>query len=230
MAIVVEGTGLQKVYHRGRRNEVHAVNGIDISVERGEFVAIMGPSGSGKSTLLHLLGGLDQPDAGEVRIDGVTHASLSRGQLAGLRARKVGFVFQQFHLIPTLTALENVMLAGRYAGMPWRKQRGRARELLEQFGLGQRTSHKPSELSGGEAQRVALARALMNSPAIILADEPTGELDSATTREIINLLLGLNRGGQSLVVVTHNPVVGEAAHRVLHVVDGRISDPPPGGF
>ncbi len=214
--------GLRKTYRLGS-SVVRALDGLDLVVERGEFVAIMGRSGSGKSTLLHVLGGLDRPDEGQVVIEGQDITRLSNGQVTRLRREKVGFVFQEFNLVPTLTALENVELPLRYAGVSRGERRRRAAEALAMVGLGERLHHRPSQLSGGEQQRVAIARALVNRPAVVLADEPTGELDSQTAMQVVDLMRGLARElGQTFVIVTHDPAVGERCQRIIRMNDGRI--------
>jgi putative ABC transport system ATP-binding protein len=218
----LETRGLSKVYKRGRA-EVHALRGIDLVVPRGQFLAIMGRSGSGKSTFLNLVGGLDQPTSGTIRLDGQEVTSLPEAKLTLIRRQKVGFIFQQFNLIPTLTALENVMLPLRYAGLQRGEQRRRAQELLGMVGMAERMSHRPAELSGGEQQRVAIARALANHPTLILADEPTGELDTTTARQIMDLLWELNREvGQTFIIVTHDPQIAGATQRVIYFKDGAI--------
>ena len=212
-----------KVYGEGRPNEVRAVNGISFDIPRGSFCAIVGESGSGKTTLMHLLGALDVPTAGSITIDERDIAGCSRAELAGLRAQRIGFIFQGFNLIPTLDALENVMLATRYARQPQARARERAQELLAAVGLADRMHHRPGELSGGQQQRVAIARALVNQPALLLADEPTGELDSANAGAILDLLARMRaERGVTLVVVTHSSTVWERAQRVVHLVDGHI--------
>lgn len=217
---VVEARGLSKVYRMGKV-EVAALRRASLDVDAGESVAIMGPSGSGKSTLLFLLGLLLRPTAGTYRLQGREVGRLPPGERARLRARHIGFVFQTFNLIPGLSALRNVELPALYNGMPRGKRRARARELLERVGLGERLHHRPAELSGGEAQRVAIARALMNDPLLVLADEPTGNLDSATGQRIMGLLAELCAEGRALVVVTHNAEIAERwAHRVLRLRDG----------
>jgi putative ABC transport system ATP-binding protein len=219
---IVETRDLRKTYKIGK-NEVHALNGVDLTVARGEFISIMGRSGSGKSTLLNLLGCLDRPTSGTVLIDGVDVTKLPGGQLPKIRREKIGFVFQQFNLIPTLTALENVMLPLRYAGVGGRQRTARAREALQQVGLADRAHHRPTEMSGGEVQRVAVARAIVTRPAIILGDEPTGELDSHTARTIIDLLRQFNRElGQTFILVTHDAMIGAQTDRTIHLSDGRI--------
>lgn len=218
----VVARGLRKTYRLGS-SVVRALDGLDLVVERGEFVAIMGRSGSGKSTLLHVLGGLDRPDEGQVVIEGQDITRLSNGQVTRLRREKVGFVFQEFNLVPTLTALENVELPLRYAGVSRGERRRRAAEALAMVGLEERLHHRPSQLSGGEQQRVAIARALVNRPAVVLADEPTGELDSQTAMQVVDLMRGLARElGQTFVIVTHDPAVGERCQRIIRMNDGRI--------
>jgi len=201
---------------------VHALRGVSLSVQPGEYVAIAGPSGSGKSTLLQLVGGIDAPSGGNVELLGTRLESLSDRELTRLRLTRLGFVFQRFHLLPVLTARENVELPMAEAGVPAPRRRERARELLEYVGLGHREGHRATQLSGGEMQRVAIARALANRPAILLADEPTGELDAATGREILDLFRRLNRDGTTLLVVTHDERLAAEAGRVVHMLDGRI--------
>ena len=218
---IVETQGLIKVYPMGAA-EVRALRGLDLAVEAGEFMSVMGPSGSGKSTLLNLIGCLDTPTEGTVLLDGVDVTQVQRSRLAAIRREKVGFVFQQFNLLSHLTALENGMLPLRYTEMSRRETRERAAQLLEHVGLVDRMAHFPLEMSGGEQQRVAVARALVNRPAIVLADEPTGELDSATADEIVALLRSLNREGQTFIIVTHDPQVAAQTARTVHLHDGKI--------
>ncbi len=218
---VLQADEVTKVYRMGTV-EVHALRGVSFAVERGELVAIMGPSGSGKSTLMNILGCLDRPTAGEYILNGHPVATLNDDQLAEIRNRKVGFVFQNFNLLPRMTALDNVELPLRYAGM-LSGTREKARAALEAVGLGERLHHKPNELSGGQQQRVAIARALVNKPTIILADEPTGNLDTKSGREIMALLTGLNRDqGATVILVTHDPEIAAYAERVIHIRDGLI--------
>ncbi|MFI5258711.1 MAG: ABC transporter ATP-binding protein [Candidatus Limnocylindrales bacterium] len=238
---LLEAHNLRKTYRLGRRNTIEALRGVNVKIEAGEMVAIMGPSGSGKSTLMHILGLLHAPDsnhgpAPELTFDGQDTARLSDGQRTKLRARRMGFVFQDFNLVPTLTAIENVMLACDYAGRTGKAARAAALEALDLVGLSNRAGHRSTELSGGEQQRVAIARALVNRPALVLADEPTGNLDSARSAEILALLRRLNQeNGQTFVLVTHDPEVAEACDRVIHVRDGlvaherRIASPVPEG-
>jgi putative ABC transport system ATP-binding protein len=218
---ILEARDLTKVYRRGA-SEVRAVDGISLSVDAGEFMAIMGRSGSGKTTLLDLLGCLLRPTGGELEIDGRTMLGASGGDLAKVRRERIGFVFQEFNLIPTMTATENVMLPLRY-GPRRRDAKARANALLELVGLGGRTGHRPTELSGGEQQRVAIARALVNDPAVVLADEPTGELDSATSERLVETLRDLNRErGVTILIVTHDAGVAGATDRVVRLQDGRV--------
>ncbi len=201
---------------------VSAVAGIDLQISRGDAVALVGPSGSGKSTLLNLIGGLDRPTSGEIWVDGENIARASDRRLVEHRRTRIGFVFQSFNLLPQRTALENVELPMMVGGLPPRERQARARELLEKMGLGQRTGHKPSELSGGEQQRVAIARALANKPSILLADEPTGNLDSATGTEVMRLLTDLNAEGLTLIIVTHDMSVAAYAGKIIRLRDGKI--------
>jgi lipoprotein-releasing system ATP-binding protein len=222
-ACLIQAVRLFKAYQIGKRR-LEVLRGVSLSVARGEFVALCGASGSGKSTLLHLLGGLDTPDAGTVAFAGEDLSTASMANLSRLRNRKVGFVFQAYHLLPELDALENVSLPSRLAREPALAAERRARELLERVGLADRLEHKPYELSGGEQQRVAIARALMNSPELVLADEPTGNLDSHTGEGIMQLLRSLQAERQTtLLIATHDPRVAGTAPRVLELLDGQIA-------
>lgn len=213
---------VSKIYRPSRKVLVRALDRVSLTVTRGEYVAIVGESGSGKSTLMHLLGGLDRASAGTIAIDGVRLDRASRSELARIRARTIGFLFQGFNLIPTLDARENVVLAARYAGYGRASAVARAEALLTELGLGDRLAHTPAELSGGQQQRVALARALVNEPPLLLADEPTGELDSHTRDAILAGFDALNARGQTMVVITHSAAVERRARRVVRLVDGRI--------
>jgi putative ABC transport system ATP-binding protein len=221
--LVVEAKGLTKVYQMGDV-EVHALRGLDINISESEVVSIMGPSGSGKSTLMNMLGCLDRPTAGSYLLDGEQVSDLNDDQLADIRNRKVGFVFQSFNLLSRTTALSNVELPLRYkGGLSTRERRDMAAEALEAVGLGDRIKHRPNELSGGEQQRVAMARALVNTPSIIMADEPTGNLDSKSGEEIMKILLNLNRDkGTCLIIVTHDPEIAALTDRIVSIRDGVV--------
>ena len=213
--------GASKAYRRGT-TEVRALLGVDLTVTEGECLAIMGPSGSGKSTLLSLLGCLDRPSEGDYFLDGIAVAALEDRERSRLRNRTIGFVFQSFHLIPQLTVLENVETPLLYGAVPAGEWRSRARAALDRVGLAHRADHRPGELSGGEAQRAAIARALVTEPRLILADEPTGNLDSVTGEEIAALLLALNDQGRTIVLVTHNEALAARAERIVRLRDGRL--------
>lgn len=211
-----------KPRRRDRGVVVHALNGVDLQIKKGDLVAVMGPSGSGKSTLLNMLGLLDDPTAGQIFIKDRNITAIKRRELPNIRSRELGFVFQSFNLVTTLTALENVMLPLRYADVNLRTRRAMAREALEQVGLGNRFNHTPNELSGGQQQRVAIARSIVNNPSIVFGDELTGELDSKMTAEIMNLITKLNKAGQTFVIVTHNPEVAKRCKRIIYMKDGKI--------
>ena len=221
--LVVDAVGLTKTYTMGDM-EVHALRGLSVQIARGEVVSIMGPSGSGKTTLMNILGCLDRPTSGDYTLDGESVAQLNDEQLARIRNQKVGFVFQSFNLLPRSTALTNVELPLRYSPPNGRKRREMAEEALVAVGLGDRISHRPNELSGGQQQRVAIARALVNNPAIVMADEPTGNLDTKSGDEIMDVLLELNKErGTTLIIVTHDPEVAERTERVINIRDGVVS-------
>jgi putative ABC transport system ATP-binding protein len=227
MSNVIEAREIRKVYKMGEV-EVEALRGVSFHIKRGEVIAIMGPSGSGKSTLMNTLGCLDRPTSGEYVLDGEPVASLNDDQLASIRNRKVGFVFQSFNLLSRQTAITNVELPLRYSDN-LEGRRDRAIEALKAVGLGDRMTHRPYELSGGQQQRVAIARAIVNTPAIIMADEPTGNLDSKVGQEIMSLLLNLNReSGTTLIIVTHDPTVAEQTQRVIRLRDGLLDAQPSG--
>jgi putative ABC transport system ATP-binding protein len=212
-----------KTYDAGEL-EVKALDGIDLDVRKGQMVAIIGPSGSGKSTLMHILGCLDAPTAGTYHLDGVDVSTLSGWELAAIRNRKVGFVFQTFNLLPKASLLRNVELPLLYGGVTGAERRERAADALRRVGLGERVKHKPSELSGGQRQRAAIARALVNKPSLVLADEPTGNLDTKTGLEILALFDEMHAHGETVVIVTHDPRIAERCERLVRIVDGRIED------
>ena len=218
---LIELQGIERVFHLGD-SEVHALRGLDLRIGAGEYVAVMGPSGSGKSTLLNILGLLDQPNAGHLLLEGRDVTTLSPDEQAAVRSRRIGFVFQSFHLVPRLTAAENIALPMVLAGMPPRERAQRVEQALQAYGLTNRAHHKPNELSGGQRQRVAIARATIMQPALLLADEPTGNLDRATGDEVVRLLEALNATGVTLIVVTHDPALGARAHRRLMMEDGGL--------
>lgn len=201
---------------------IDVLKGIDLVIQEGDLVAIVGPSGSGKSTLLNMMGALDRPSTGEVLIDGTVVNGLDDSSLSAVRGRRLGFVFQQFHLLPGLSATENVATGLLYQGTTARKRKQEAKEALERVGLGHRLDQKPGKLSGGERQRVAIARALLGDPAIVLADEPTGNLDSQTTKEIVQLFLDLNKQGSTIVMITHDRELARSMPRVVEILDGEI--------
>ena len=220
--MLLSARGLTKTYVMGKRS-LEVLRGVDVDIARGDFLALRGASGAGKSTLLHLIGGLDTPNSGEIIFNGQSFNDFSESKLTSFRNRSVGFVFQSYHLLPELTALENVCLTARIARIPADVAKTRATELLARVGLKDRLDHKPSELSGGEQQRVAIARALINEPVLLLADEPTGNLDSRTGGEIMELLQSLRMEKQTtLIIATHDAKVAALAPRVIELVDGRI--------
>ncbi len=218
---VIKLAGIERVFHLGD-SSVHALDQLDIAIEAGEYVAIMGPSGSGKSTLLNLLGLLDRPNVGSYRLEGRDVTTLSPDEQAEVRSRRIGFVFQSFHLVPRLTAAENIALPMMLAGIPGAERDSRVQRALKDFGLDQRADHRPDQLSGGQRQRVAIARATIMQPAVLLADEPTGNLDRATGEDVIHLLEELNANGMTLIIVTHDQKLGARARRQLEMEDGRL--------
>jgi putative ABC transport system ATP-binding protein len=223
---MIELKDVRKVYYRGDQ-ELPVLKGVSLTVNEGDFVAIIGPSGSGKSTLMNTIGLLDVPSSGTYVLDGVETEGMSDNQMAQLRNLKIGFIFQQFNLLPRLTAIENVELPMIYAGFSKSERRERAQRMLEQLGMGERGHHKPSELSGGQQQRVAIARALAMSPALLLADEPTGALDSKTGSEVLELMMQLNEKGNTIVLITHDNHIAAHARRIVSIRDGEIvSDVP----
>ncbi len=220
---VIKVEDLWKIYQLGEV-QVEALRGVSFEIEEGEFVAVMGPSGSGKSTLLNILGCLDRPTRGRYFLDGQEVSQLNENQLAQVRNQKIGFIFQSFNLLPRLTALQNVELPLIYAGVPSQKRKEQAIKSLEAVGLGDRVHHYPNQLSGGQQQRVAIARALVNNPSIILADEPTGNLDTRSSEEIMYILQGLNREGKTIILVTHERDIASHTRRILHFRDGQLVD------
>ncbi|MBD2161531.1 ABC transporter ATP-binding protein [Limnothrix sp. FACHB-708] len=218
---VIQLSEIYKIY--GSDNtEVRALNGVNLVVESGEYCSIMGASGSGKSTMMNVIGCLDRPSSGRYQLDGIDVAELNEKDLATVRNRKLGFVFQQFHLLPQLSALENVMLPMVYAGVPSGERRQRALDALGRVGLGNRVNNRPNQLSGGQQQRVAIARAIVNRPIVLLADEPTGALDTKTTQEVLDIFEELNQSGMTVVMVTHEPEVARRTHRVVWFRDGQV--------
>ena len=218
---IVELKEVYRTYKMGKV-EVPAIRGIDLKIKKGEFIAIMGPSGSGKSTLMHMVGCLDIPDDGEIYLEDDNIAKLHESDLAQIRGKKIGFIFQQFNLINSLNALENVALAMSFQGVKEKERTSRAKELLDIVGLKDRISHLPTELSGGEQQRVAIARSLANNPDIILADEPTGNLDSVTGKKVMEFFTKLNKDGKTIILITHDKDVAKYAKRIVKLRDGRI--------
>ena len=218
---IISINNLAKVYVMGS-TEVHALKSVSLAIERNEYVALMGPSGSGKSTLMNLLGCLDTPTSGEYELNGINVSTMVDSDLAEVRNSEIGFVFQTFNLLPRLSSLENVALPLVYSGMSKSKRLARAQEVLDMVGLGDRVDHKPNELSGGQRQRVAIARALVNNPAIILADEPTGNLDTKTSIEIMAIFEEIQKRGNTVILVTHEPDIAEHAHRIIRLRDGLV--------
>ena len=219
---VIELSGIKKIYQVGGQ-EVAALAGIDLNISKGEFAALMGPSGSGKSTLMNILGCLDRPTVGSYKLDGQEVATLSDDELAVTRNRRIGFVFQNFNLLSRISAADNVALPLVYAGVGRREREEKAKKILDAVGLGDRAEHQPNELSGGQRQRVAIARALVNDPHIIMADEPTGNLDTKSTKEIMEIFEGLHQEGRTIILVTHEPDIAACASRQLLVRDGLIT-------
>ena len=220
---VIDTEKLTKTYGSGN-TRVDALKDVTISIDRGEYIAIIGPSGSGKSTFMNLLGCLDRPTSGIIRIEHTDVSKLSERRLARIRREKIGFIFQKYNLLPTLDAMGNVELAMSFAGVDWKTRKNRSKKLLEMVQLGHRLTHKPSEMSGGEQQRVAIARALANNPSIILADEPTGNVDTKGGENIMNILEKINRKGETIIVVTHDPAIAKRAKRVLQIKDGKVRE------
>jgi putative ABC transport system ATP-binding protein len=220
---VIALAGVTKTY-RGGSLEVHALRGVTLTIEPGEYVAVMGPSGSGKSTLMNILGCLDVPSTGSYHLAGEDVSMMSEDQLADVRNRRIGFVFQQFNLLPSLSAWRNVEIPMMYAGVPRSERKQRALEALDRVGLAERSDHKPGELSGGQQQRVAVARALVGSPDLILADEPTGNLDSVSSRDVLALLAELHAAGRTIVLITHEAEIAAAAGRTIRIRDGHASE------
>lgn len=218
---MIELSGIERVYQVGA-SPVRALRRLDLKIDPGDYVSIMGPSGSGKSTLLHILGCLDRPTAGSYRLDGRETADLPETELSQVRRHQIGFIFQFFHLVPRLTAAGNVELPMVFAGIPLEERRERSRHALEVVGLTARAGHRPDQLSGGEQQRVAIARAIVMDPSLLLADEPTGNLDSRSGGEIVQMIEGMNARGLTLIVVTHDPQIGERARRCVRLADGSV--------
>ena len=221
--ILLSLDNVSKLYKMGE-TVVTALDGVSFNVERGEFLSIMGPSGSGKSTCMNLIGCLDKPTSGEILINGKKVSLMNQNQLAEIRNRTIGFVFQQYNLLPNLSVIENVMLPLRYQGVPVAERRKRAEKVLDRMGLSDRLNHKPSELSGGQKQRTAIARAPVTDPALILADEPTGALDSHTGESVMDLFNEINREGTTIIVVTHDEKIGRSLPRTIRILDGKIQE------
>ncbi len=226
MQEIIRIEGLTKFYRIGEE-VIKALNGVDLSIAKNEYVALMGPSGSGKSTIMNIIGCLDTPTSGRYFLNGPDVAKLQDGQLAEIRNKEIGFVFQTFNLLPRYSALDNVALPLVYAGISKEERTERAKQALHQVGLGERMSHKPNELSGGQRQRVAVARALVNKPSIILADEPTGNLDTKTSHEIMNLFEEIHKAGNTIIIVTHEEDIAQMAHRIVRMRDGVVESDRP---
>jgi len=220
--VIIKTKNLCKYYNEGEHNEIRALDKVNVTIKKGDFVSIIGPSGSGKSTLLHMIGLLDGPSHGQIFFDGVDVSNLDADEIATIRREKIGFVFQQFNLIPLLTAVENVELPMTLNGFEGNTEK-RAEELLKMVGLGHRLQNRPPEMSGGEQQRVAIARALANNPEIILADEPTGNIDTKTGKEIINILKNMDKKGFTLIIITHDPNIAKVAEKTINLRDGKIT-------
>jgi len=222
--LLIEMKNLTKIYDKGKPNEFKALNNVDIFIEAGEFVAIMGVSGSGKSTLMNIIGCLDKPTSGVYKLDGEEIEKRSRHELVKIRRNKIGFVFQNFNLLPRMSTVKNVELPLIYKGVRPKKRRKRAKEMLEEVGLGDKVRHRPNMLSGGEMQRVAIARALVNEPTVLLADEPTGNLDSKSGQQITDVLKKLNKKGTTVILVTHDLQIAKSARRIIKIKDGKIEE------
>jgi putative ABC transport system ATP-binding protein len=225
---MIELRDIQRIFSVGEE-KVHALRDVDLTFEPGEYVSLMGPSGSGKSTLLNVIGLLDRPSGGIYRLDGIDTTTLDDAQQARVRREKIGFVFQSFHLVPRLTAAENIELPMVLGGIEPAERRERVKEVVAKLGLAERADHRPNQLSGGQRQRVAIARATIMQPGILLADEPTGNLDQASGRQVVETLEAMNADGLTLIVVTHDPAIGERARRRLHMVDGLVQRDQVGG-
>lgn len=219
---LIEIKSLKKIYDKGKENEFHALDGIDLVIEKGDFISIMGVSGSGKSTLMNIIGCLDKPTSGLYMLDGQEIEKLSQGELVKIRRNKIGFIFQNFNLLPRMQAVKNVELPLVYKGVRPKERRKRAKKMLSEVGLEKKVRHKPSMLSGGEMQRVAIARALVNDPTILLADEPTGNLDTKSGNQVMELLKGLNKKGVTIIVVTHDQKIADQTKRIVNIIDGKI--------
>jgi putative ABC transport system ATP-binding protein len=220
---IIDIDSLTKIYQTGK-TEFKALNNVSLKIQKGDFVSIMGPSGSGKSTLMNIIGCLDRPTSGTIIIDGENISSVGDNQLAEIRGRKIGFIFQKFNLMPTMSALKNIALPMVFLGSPKSEREQRASELLNKVGLTNWATHRPSELSGGQQQRIAIARALTNNPSIILADEPTGNLDTKTGDQIMEILVSLNKEGKTILLVTHEASLKRFANRIVNMIDGKISE------